>query len=125
MACSVARKAAMPADVGSCTGAAGSDWEDLVATALPRVRALAAASERACCLPAVALGLMVAAACPPPADCLAAKEPLLFGVGSAGTGRQQSGNLSPCREQAHKCRLQIVCLILLRLGVMLGELGHF
>ena len=65
-------------------GAAGSDWDDLVALTLPRVRGLAAASERACCLSIVALDLLLAG---PSAERFAAD---IFLLGSAGTGKQQS-----------------------------------
>ena len=74
----------MLAGVGGCTGAAGSERADLAAMALPRARGLAAASERACCLPAAALGRLLAGASPPAADCLAAA---VSRVGSACTGK--------------------------------------
>ena len=75
----------MPAGEGICMGAAGSDWDDLVAMALPRVRGLAAASERACCLLIAALDLLLAGASRAVAERFAADE---FLVGSASTGGQ-------------------------------------
>lgn len=81
--------------------AAGSDWDDLVATALPRVRGLAATSERDCCLPVVALDLLLAGASTPPPERFAADESL---GGSAGTGKQQSGNCAICIGEAIEYR---------------------
>ena len=70
-ACSMARKAAMPAE-GIGMGVAGSECADLVTMALPRVRGLAAASECACCLSALASDLLLAGALPPSAGVFAA-----------------------------------------------------